>query len=130
MLREAIAFDRKTGKPNFSEMTAQEKWYANVGLPCEIIWGKCDQTVPVYVGYMLEHQLPNARLSVIPNCTLLNWNARASAPGLSVTPIAESPPRLLHDKAWRLQCCSARHLMYLEALRRQMAACSLDGPRA
>ncbi len=68
MLRDAIAFDRKTGKPNFFEMMAQERWYANVELPCEIIWGKCDQTVPVYVGYMLEHQLPNARLSVIPNC--------------------------------------------------------------
>lgn len=65
MLREALAFDRKTRQPNFCEMMAQERWYANIGLPCEMIWGKCDQTVPVYVGYMLEHQLPNARLSVI-----------------------------------------------------------------
>jgi pimeloyl-ACP methyl ester carboxylesterase len=68
MLRGALAFDRKTRQPNFFEMMAQEKWYANIDLPCEIIWGKCDQTVPVYVGYMLEHQLPNARLSVIPDC--------------------------------------------------------------
>jgi len=68
MLHEALAFDRKTQRPNFLEMMAQEKWYRNIDLPCEIIWGKCDQTVPVYVGYMLEHQLPNASLTVIPDC--------------------------------------------------------------
>jgi pimeloyl-ACP methyl ester carboxylesterase len=68
MLHEALAFDRKTQRPNFLQMMAQEEWYRNVDLPCEIIWGKCDQTVPVYVGYMLEHQLPDARLTVIPDC--------------------------------------------------------------
>lgn len=68
MLREALAFDPRTRQPNFFEMMAQEKWYANIDLPCEMIWGKCDQIVPVQVGYMLEHQLPDARLTVIPDC--------------------------------------------------------------
>jgi pimeloyl-ACP methyl ester carboxylesterase len=68
MLREALPFDEKTRQPNFSQMMLQEAWYTNVGVPCEIIWGKCDQTLSVAIGYMLEHQLPNAKLTVIPDC--------------------------------------------------------------
>ena len=68
MLREALPFDRKTRLPDFRLMLLQESWYTNVDLPCQIIWGKCDQTLPVQMGYMLEHQLPNARLTVIPDC--------------------------------------------------------------
>lgn len=68
MLRQALPFDLKTHQPCFPEMLAQEAWYTNVDLPCQIIWGKCDQTLPVSLGYMLEHQLPNARLTVIPDC--------------------------------------------------------------
>jgi pimeloyl-ACP methyl ester carboxylesterase len=50
MLREALPFDQKTRQPNFPRMMLQETWYTNVNLPCEIIWGKCDQTLSVAMG--------------------------------------------------------------------------------
>jgi pimeloyl-ACP methyl ester carboxylesterase len=68
MLREALPIDQKTHEPDFIQMTLLESWYTNVDLPCQIIWGKCDQTLSVAMGYMLERQLPNARLMVIPDC--------------------------------------------------------------
>jgi pimeloyl-ACP methyl ester carboxylesterase len=68
MLREVLPFDRKTQQPLLEEMTRLEAWYKNVNVPVRILWGKCDQTLPVSMGYMLEHQLPNARLTVMPDC--------------------------------------------------------------
>jgi pimeloyl-ACP methyl ester carboxylesterase len=68
MLREALPIKPKTGEPDFIQMARLEAWYRNVTLPCQMVWGKCDQTLPVAMGYMLEHQLPNARLTVIPDC--------------------------------------------------------------
>ena len=68
MLREALPFDGKTRQPDFPQMMLQETWYTNVDVPCQIIWGKCDQTLSVAMGNMLERQLPNARLTVIPDC--------------------------------------------------------------
>jgi pimeloyl-ACP methyl ester carboxylesterase len=68
MLRQALPFDEKTRQPDFSQMLRLESWYTNVTLPCQIIWGKCDQTLYVAMGYMLERQLPNARLTVISDC--------------------------------------------------------------
>jgi pimeloyl-ACP methyl ester carboxylesterase len=68
MLREALPIDQKTGQPDFIQMELLETWYTNVNLPCQIFWGKCDQTLPVQMGYMLKDHLPNARLTVILNC--------------------------------------------------------------
>jgi pimeloyl-ACP methyl ester carboxylesterase len=68
MLREALPIDPKTGQPDFIQMALLETWYTNVNLPCQIIWGKCDQTLSVAMGHMLKDQLPNARLMVIPDC--------------------------------------------------------------
>jgi pimeloyl-ACP methyl ester carboxylesterase len=68
MLREALPFDQKTRQFDFPLMALQETWYTNINLPCQIIWGKCDQTLSVAMGYMLKDQLPNARLTVMPDC--------------------------------------------------------------
>jgi pimeloyl-ACP methyl ester carboxylesterase len=68
MLRDALPFNLKTGQPDFREMQRLESWYQNVNMPVQIIWGNCDQTLPVHLGYKIARQLPNARLSVIPNC--------------------------------------------------------------
>jgi alpha-beta hydrolase superfamily lysophospholipase len=46
----------------------QETRYTNIDLPWQIIPAKCDQTLLLSMGYMLERQLPNARLTVIPDC--------------------------------------------------------------
>jgi len=66
MLCEALPFDPKTRQPDIARMLVLESWYTNVDIPCEISCGKCDQTLPVATGYMLEHQLP--KLTVIPDC--------------------------------------------------------------
>jgi pimeloyl-ACP methyl ester carboxylesterase len=68
MLREALPFDHKTQRPRIGMMNRLEADYQNVDLPVRIIWGKCDQTLPVDMGYMLQAQLPNARLTVMPDC--------------------------------------------------------------
>jgi hypothetical protein len=68
MLREALPFDLKTHQPRIKEMERLESWYANVDVPVRLIWGKCDQVLPAGMGYMLEKQLPNARLTVLPDC--------------------------------------------------------------
>ena len=68
MLREALPYDLKTHQPIFEIMARLESWYTNVNLPVRIIWGKCDQVLPVGMGYMLEKQLPNASLTILPDC--------------------------------------------------------------
>ena len=68
MLREALPFNLKTGQPDFREMQRLESWYRNVDLPVQIIWGDCDQTLPVHMGYKIAAQLPNANLTVLPDC--------------------------------------------------------------
>jgi pimeloyl-ACP methyl ester carboxylesterase len=68
MLREVLPFDRRTKKPLFGPMIRLEACYKNVEVPVRIIWGECDQTLPVSMGYMLQKQLPNARLTILPDC--------------------------------------------------------------
>ena len=68
MLQEALPFDLETHQPRFEKMQRLEACYTNVTLPVLILWGKCDQVLPVATGYMLEKQLPNARLIVLPDC--------------------------------------------------------------
>lgn len=68
MLHQALPFDLKTYQPQFELMKRLESSYTNINLPVRIVWGECDQVFPVAVGYMLEKRLPNARLTVIPDC--------------------------------------------------------------
>ncbi len=42
--------------------------YANVRVPCLIVWGAHDETLPVSMGYKLAAQLPLAQLHVVPDC--------------------------------------------------------------
>ena len=44
-----------------------EASYQHVKVPCLIVWGKCDETLPEATGYKIKDQLPDARLVVIPN---------------------------------------------------------------
>ena len=68
MLRDALPFDPKTGRPDLGRMQALESWYGNVDVPVQILWGNCDQTMPVHMGYKMAAQLPRARLTVLPDC--------------------------------------------------------------
>ena len=49
-------------------MQLLESWYQNVDVPVQLIWGNCDPTLPVHLGYKIAAQLPNARLTILPDC--------------------------------------------------------------
>jgi pimeloyl-ACP methyl ester carboxylesterase len=68
MLLEALPFDEKTMQPILDEMQRMETWYKNVTVPVRLIWGNCDATLPVALGYKMAAQLPNAKLTVLPDC--------------------------------------------------------------
>jgi pimeloyl-ACP methyl ester carboxylesterase len=42
--------------------------YANVRVPCLIVWGRRDETLPVAMGYKLAAQIPGAELHVLEEC--------------------------------------------------------------
>jgi pimeloyl-ACP methyl ester carboxylesterase len=68
MLRQAVPWKAKEHAPDFPAMLPLEAGYRNVRVPCLIVWGKCDQTLSVAMGYKLALQLPEARLKIIANC--------------------------------------------------------------
>jgi pimeloyl-ACP methyl ester carboxylesterase len=39
--------------------------YVRVGVPCLIVWGGRDETLPVSMGYKLAAELPDARLRIV-----------------------------------------------------------------
>ncbi len=42
--------------------------YANVEVPCLILWGEYDDTLPVSMGFKLEKQIPTAELYIVEDC--------------------------------------------------------------
>ena len=42
--------------------------YANVDVPCVIVWGRRDETLPAAMGYKLAAQIPTAELRILENC--------------------------------------------------------------
>ncbi len=42
--------------------------YKNVDVPCLIIWGRYDETLPMEMGCKLARQIPTAELYVLDNC--------------------------------------------------------------
>lgn len=68
MVKQAVPW-RPCGRPDWTRIAATEEYYANVDIPCLLVWGRSDETLPVAIGYKLLHQLPQATLRVVPNCT-------------------------------------------------------------
>ncbi len=58
----------RDGRPDWPAIHRVVADYANVDVPCLIVWGARDETLPVAMGYKLAAQLPNAQLHVVPNC--------------------------------------------------------------
>lgn len=58
----------RDGRPDWPAIHDVVADYANVDVPCLIVWGARDETLPVAMGYKLAAQLPNAQLHVVPNC--------------------------------------------------------------
>lgn len=66
MLRSAVPWLDFGRQLDWKAVKTLEAGYANVRVPCLIVWGEHDQTLPVSMGYKLTLQLPDARLVVVP----------------------------------------------------------------
>lgn len=64
MLRTAVPFDGK-GRPRWEEIERLSGDYANVRVPCLLVHGSRDETLPVAMSYKLRAQLPDAKLRVV-----------------------------------------------------------------
>ena len=42
--------------------------YANVNVPCLIVWGRYDETLPLAMGYKLAAEIPTAQLHIVDGC--------------------------------------------------------------
>ncbi len=66
LLRYALPWRVWGKRPDWSARHALEAAYQNVKVPCLIVWGDCDETLSIALGYKLKDQLPEARLVVVP----------------------------------------------------------------
>lgn len=53
------------GRPDWEQIDVLERDYANVSVPCLIVWGRRDDTFPAAMGYKLAAELPDARLRIV-----------------------------------------------------------------
>ncbi len=54
-------------EPIWPAIREQEAHYANVDVPCLIVWGRLDETLPVAMGRKLQKQIPGAVLWEVPD---------------------------------------------------------------
>jgi len=64
MIRRAAPLDERA-RPIWSQVDRLVADYANVDVPCLILWGGRDETLPVAMGYKLHAQLPSSRLLIL-----------------------------------------------------------------
>ncbi|HKB14620.1 MAG TPA: alpha/beta hydrolase, partial [Planctomycetota bacterium] len=65
MIRQAIPW-RENERPDWERIERLVAEYARVEVPCLIVWGERDETLPVSTGYKLAAQIPGARLRTLP----------------------------------------------------------------
>ncbi len=62
---EAVPWRTFGKQVDWAAVRPLEAGYRNVTVPCLLVWGKCDQTLPEPIGHKLNDQLPNARLVLL-----------------------------------------------------------------
>ena len=67
LLRYALPWRVWGKRPDWSARHAIEAAYQNIQVPCLIVWGDCDETLSIAMGYKLKDQIPDARLVVVPD---------------------------------------------------------------
>jgi pimeloyl-ACP methyl ester carboxylesterase len=65
MIVQAVPFDPKKKTPQWERIEQKVADYKNVDIPCLIVWGSRDETLPASMGYKLRAQLPQAWLRVV-----------------------------------------------------------------
>jgi pimeloyl-ACP methyl ester carboxylesterase len=68
MMRQAITWKEFGKKLDWDAVRRLEEAYYNITIPCLIVWGDRDETLPLSMGYKLKDQIPSARLVIVPNC--------------------------------------------------------------
>jgi pimeloyl-ACP methyl ester carboxylesterase len=66
ILRQAVPMN--DDRPDWSAIRSIVADYANVDVPCLIVWGRYDETLPESMGFKLTAQIPTAELHVVENC--------------------------------------------------------------
>jgi hypothetical protein len=67
-MRKAITWEEFGKTLDQDAVRRLEAAYKNITVPCLIVWGDCDETLPLSMGYKLKDQIPNARLAIVPDC--------------------------------------------------------------
>jgi pimeloyl-ACP methyl ester carboxylesterase len=68
MIRQAVpGWDTKR-RPSWGEIQPLVCNYTNITVPCLIVWGECDETLPEWMGHKLRDHIPGAQLRELPEC--------------------------------------------------------------
>ena len=67
ILKQAIP-RRKDGQLDWERAEPIVADYVNIDVPCLILWGEYDETLPLAMGYKLANQIPTAEIHVVPDC--------------------------------------------------------------
>jgi pimeloyl-ACP methyl ester carboxylesterase len=65
LMRDALPWSVWGKHPDWRARHALEEAYRNIDVPCLIVWGDCDETLCIAMGYKLKDQIPDARLVVL-----------------------------------------------------------------
>ena len=63
MIRQAVPV--RGGRPDWVRIEEIVAGYANVDVPCLIVWGERDELFPASMGYKLAAQCPDGRLQLV-----------------------------------------------------------------
>jgi pimeloyl-ACP methyl ester carboxylesterase len=66
ILRQAVPMNGD--RPDWPAIRSIVADYANVDVPCIIVWGRYDETLPESMGFKLTAQIPTAELHVVEDC--------------------------------------------------------------
>ena len=68
MIKQAVEGWATKGRPEWSPITQLVCNYTNITVPCLIVWGECDETLPEWMGHKLKDHIPGAQLQELPEC--------------------------------------------------------------
>ncbi len=68
MIIQAVPGWEPNGRPSWPEIRKLVNNYTNITVPCLIVWGECDETLPGWMGYFLKGHIAGAQLRELPEC--------------------------------------------------------------
>jgi pimeloyl-ACP methyl ester carboxylesterase len=68
MIRQAVPGWESKRQPDWVAISRLEENYKNIAVPCLIVWGTCDETLPEWIGHKLAAHIPGAQLVELPEC--------------------------------------------------------------